>query len=255
MQDLTVALVQADQVWENKIANFNNYLRLTDDIEADLIILPEMFNTGFTMNTAGMSEPFDESASIDWLKEFSSSKNSAVFTSLIIEYGGSFFNRGVFITPEGELTTYDKRKTFSLASEDEYFSSGNSEVILDYKNWKINLQICYDLRFPELIRNKLINGQPAYDLLLYVANWPEKRSKHWKALLPARAIENQSYVVGVNRVGTDDKGTTYSGDSVLVDALGNCDWLKSSEEQVSTFVINKNELNRIREMLPFLKDR
>lgn len=255
MQDLTVALVQADQVWEDKIANFKNYLRLTDDIEADLIILPEMFNTGFTMNTAGMSEPFDESASIDWLKEFSRSKNSAVFTSLIIEDGGSFFNRGVFITPEGELTIYDKRKTFSLASEDEYFSSGNSEVILDYRNWKINLQICYDLRFPELIRNKLINGQPAYDLLLYVANWPEKRSKHWKALLPARAIENQSFVVGVNRVGTDDKGHTYSGDSVLVDALGNCDWLKSSEEQISTFVINKNELNRIREMLPFLKDR
>lgn len=255
MQDLTVTLVQADQVWEDKIANFKNYLRLTDDIEADLIILPEMFNTGFTMNTAGMSEPFDESASIDWLKEFSRSKNSAVFTSLIIEDGGSFFNRGVFITPEGELTIYDKRKTFSLASEDEYFSSGNSEVILDYRNWKINLQICYDLRFPELIRNKLINGQPAYDLLLYVANWPEKRSKHWKALLPARAIENQSFVVGVNRVGTDDKGHTYSGDSVLVDALGNCDWLKSSEEQVSTFVINKNELNRIREMLPFLKDR
>lgn len=255
MQDITVALVQADQVWEDKTANFKNYLRLTDNVEADLIILPEMFNTGFTMNTTEMSEPFENSASIDWLREFSKLRNAAVYTSLIIEDAGSFFNRGVFITPEGQTAIYDKRKTFSLASEDEYFSSGNSEVILDYKNWKINLQICYDLRFPELIRNKLIDGKPAYDLLLYVANWPEKRSKHWKALIPARAIENQSYVVGVNRVGTDDKGHTYSGNSVLVDALGNCHWLESSQEQVSTFVIKRNELNKIREMLPFLKDR
>jgi len=255
MQDLNISLVQANQVWEDKSANFKNYLRLIDGIDTDLFIFPEMFNTGFTMNTSEMSEPFENSPSIDWLMNLSKSKDSAIYTSLIIEEDGSFFNRGVFITPDGELTTYDKRKTFSLASEDDFFESGKSEVIVEYKDWKINLQICYDLRFPELIRNRLVGGEPAYDVLLYVANWPKKRSNHWKTLLPARAIENQSYVVGVNRVGTDAKGHDYSGDSVLIDAMGNCRWLESSQEQVNTFVINKNELNRIREMLPFLKDR
>ena len=255
MQDLNISLVQANQVWEDKSANFKNYLRLIDGIDTDLFIFPEMFNTGFTMNTSEMSEPFENSPSIDWLMNLSKSKDSAIYTSLIIEEDGSFFNRGVFITPDGELTTYDKRKTFSLASEDDFFESGKSEVIVEYKDWKINLQICYDLRFPELIRNRLVGCEPAYDVLLYVANWPKKRSNHWKTLLPARAIENQSYVVGVNRVGTDAKGHDYSGDSVLIDAMGNCRWLESSQEQVNTFVINKNELNRIREMLPFLKDR
>lgn len=255
MQDLTLTLVQADQIWEDVQANLTHYEELLSSIEkSDIIILPEMFQTAFSMNTS-LAETMD-GPSISWLKKMAQEKQSAFYTSLMISENDQHFNRGVFVLPSGEITHYDKRKTFGLAKENDYFSSGTAEQIVTWKGWKIQLQICYDLRFPEISRNRIDeNGQPAYDLLLYVANWPEKRSPHWKALLTARAIENQSYVVGVNRVGLDANNFSYSGDSKLVNALGEENLLPIHAESCQSFVISKTDLLKIREMLPFLSDR
>lgn len=255
MQDLSITVVQADQIWENKSANFENYLRLLDDSTSDLIVLPEMFQTGFSMNTA-LAEDFQSSESIEWLKALSKSKDAAVYTSAMIRTDEGTYNRGLFVQPDGTVQHYDKRKTFGLAKEDQFFLSGANETIVEYKGWKIHLQICYDLRFPEIVRNKILpNQSAAYDVILYVANWPEKRSAHWNALLKARAIENQCYVVGVNRVGKDVKELTYSGNSQLVNALGEVKELPAHEEKTRTFIINLRELVKVRELLPFLRDR
>lgn len=252
MRDIKVTLVQADQKWEDKEGNFENYINLLQNVDSDLILLPEMFNTCFSMNTE-FSESMD-GKSIAWLKELAKNKNAAVYTSLMIEDGGGFYNRGVFIYPDGRLKHYDKRKTFGLAGEDKHFNNGVSETIVDYEGWKFQLQICYDLRFPEIVRNEIIDGRPKYDVILYVANWPEKRSVHWKTLLNARAIENQSYVFGVNRFGSDDNGIKYSGDSLFTDALGKVIELPT-KETVQSFVIKLKSLTEIREKLPFLIDR
>lgn len=255
MQDLKVTLVQADQIWEDKQANFNNYKKLLADLgETDLILLPEMFNTGFSMNAVALAEDFNHSPSIDWLKELSKEKNAAIYTSLIIKVETSYFNRGVFIQPTGSVAVYDKRQTFSLAGEDKVFQSGTEQTIVEYKGWKINLQICYDLRFPELSLNKLENNNAQYDLSLYVANWPEKRIAHWDALLVARAIENQAFVIGVNRFGIDHNDLSYNGHSQIIDALGEPKLLNQAET-TETFVLNHSDLMDTRTRLPFLKDR
>jgi omega-amidase len=255
MHDLTVTLVQADQIWEDVQANLDHYESLLSAVDkTDLIVLPEMFQTAFSMNTS-LAETMD-GKSIAWLKEMAAQKDCAIYTSLMIAEGDHHYNRGVFVFPSGDFETYDKRKTFGLAKENEHFASGQNERIVHWRGWNIQLQICYDLRFPEIVRNRIDStGTPVYDLIVYVANWPEKRSAHWKALLKARAIENQSYVVGVNRVGIDANGFNYSGDSQIIDALGNRLLASSPTEWVETFVIYKNELTKIREMLPFLSDR
>jgi len=256
MQDLKVTLVQANQLWEDKPGNFSNYEKLLKEVDTDLIVLPEMFNTGFSMNTEQLAENANESESIRWLQRIAQEKQAAIYTSLIIKDGSQVFNRGVFAEPNGTLTYYDKRKTFGLAHEDQFFASGTSESIVEYAGWKFQLQICYDLRFPEISRNHIAPNQlPAYDVLLYVANWPEKRSMHWKALLSARAIENQCFVVGVNRVGKDAKKLVYSGDSQVVDALGNVTSLVRNKETTTTIVMKHQDLHQTREKLPFLKDR
>lgn len=255
MQDLRVTLVQANQKWEDKAANFENYSRLLDSIETDLIVLPEMFQTGFSMNTTEMAEDLESSKSIEWLKQLAIEKKCAVYTSLMISRDGKIYNEGVFVQPNQRTSYYSKRKTFGLAGENEHFASGNDETIVDYLGWNIQLQICYDLRFPEIVRNRILPNQlPAYDVIIYVANWPEKRSVHWDTLLYARAIENQSFVIGVNRVGQDEKGLDYCGDSMLVNAQGEDEKLEPKEECVKTFVLNKQELVNTRESLPFLKD-
>ena len=255
MRDLTVTLVQADQIWENVQANLDHYESLLENVvSTDLIVLPEMFQTAFSMNTflaEKMTGP-----SVSWLKKIAAEKDCALYTSLMISEDDTFYNRGIFVFPSGELSIYNKRKTFGLAKENDYFTAGNKEQIVSWKGWNIQLQICYDLRFPEICRNRMLeNGDAAYDLILYVANWPEKRSLHWNALLTARAIENQCYVAGVNRVGTDDNGFTYSGNSKSIDPLGVESNLPISVESCTSLVINKDKLNKIREMLPFLSDR
>ena len=256
MQDLKVSLVQANQVWEDKLANLSNYSKLIENIkETDLIILPEMFHTAFSMNAEEFAETMDDSIGINWLKDKSLEKNAAIYTSLIIKENNHFFNRGVFVYPTGEIKTYDKRKSFGLAGEDRVYTAGDSKTIVEFRNWKIQLQICYDLRFPEITRNTIDeNGNPLYDILIYVANWPEKRRVHWETLLAARAIENQSYTIGLNRVGVDGKGLIYSGDSLICDALGNIQKLTPHNEEVITTQLSQKELKTIRKDLPFLKD-
>jgi predicted amidohydrolase len=256
MRNLKVALVQANQTWEDKARNLAHLEDLITSIEAvDLILLPEMFQTAFSMNVEALAENENDSASLNWLKLISQKKSAAIYTSMIIEENGSFYNRGVFVKPTGEVIAYNKRKLFGLAGEDNFFTAGDTAVIVDFEGWKFNLQICYDLRFPEMARNRIApNGSPIYDVLLYVANWPEKRASHWKALLTARAIENQCYTIGLNRVGHDGKGLTYSGDSMLVDALGEQIKCNPSQEEVLVLELNHDKLTEVRQLLPFLKD-
>lgn len=257
MQDLKIALVQSNQIWEDKEANFIHYTQLLRDLpDVDLILFPEMFHTGFSMNVKLLAEKMDNSIGLDWLKKTAKEKNAAIYTSLIIEEEGSYYNRGVFVFPNGHVEQYDKRKTFGLAGEDLVYTAGDKEMIVDYKGWAFQLQICYDLRFPEIARNRLDSNHIAvYDVILYVANWPQKRIVHWKTLLKARAIENQSYVVGVNRIGIDGKGLIYSGDSMLVDSLGEEIECQVDKEEIKIVSLSRNNLNSTRKTLPFLKDR
>ncbi len=255
MQDLRITFVQADQIWEDKTANLKHYEALLKPVTAtDLILLPEMFQTGFSMNTGSLAENMENSPGISWLKQQAAEKNAAFYTSLIIEEDGNYYNRGVFIAPSGDITCYDKRKLFGMAEESDHFTAGTKEVIVDYLGWRINLQICYDLRFPENCRNGEIDGEAVYDVLLYVANWPERRIKHWSVLLPARAIENQCYVAGLNRVGRDNLGLSYNGQSKLINLFGEEISNLSDTESVITCSISYLELKQSREKLPFLKD-
>ncbi len=255
MQNLKVGLAQANQIWENKKANFDNYQRLINSSEkVDLLVLPEMFSTGFSMQPQKLAESFFTSESIAWLRELANTKNCAITTSLIIEENGKYYNRMVFIEPNGILHHYDKRQLFTLAKEDKHYAAGRENKIVQYKGWHINLQVCYDLRFPENCRNKVESNKFEYDTLIYVANWPEKRKEHWKTLLKARAIENQCYVIGVNRVGVDGKEFKYSGDSAIINALGEVE-CTSNEEVVLVGELNADTLNHVRESIPFLKDK
>ena len=254
MQDLKVTLVQANQIWEDKAANFSNYLRLLESINEpiDLVIFPEMFDTGFSMNVE-LAEDWNSNPSVNFLIDLAAKKDVAIYTSLMVKENDHFYNRGVFVYPSGEISFYDKRKSFGLGGEDKFYTAGETETIVNFKDWKINLQICYDLRFPEIARNFEIDQQPKYDLLLYVANWPVKRVEHWKTLLKARAIENQSFVIGVNRFGDDPNGLSYSGDSTCIDPLGNLQ-CQLENETILTTTLSEFTLNNTRTSLPFLKD-
>lgn len=256
MQDLRVSLVQTHQFWEDKQRNFEHFENMLSALEpTDILIFPEMFHTGFTMNAVEMAEPMDGQG-IQWLTVQAKKWNAAVVASLIIEEDDHYFNRMVFIEPTGQIHTYDKRKLFTLAKEDEHYTKGSENTIVRYKGWNILLQVCYDLRFPEQCRNKLSSfGEPTYDLLIYVANWPNRRSLHWKTLLQARAIENQCYVIGVNRVGSDASELTYSGDSSVIDALGIIKNQVAEREDVIVTSLDKFELEEIRKKLAFLKDQ
>jgi predicted amidohydrolase len=223
--------------------------------KSDLILLPEMFHTGFSMDAETLAETM-KATGIAWLKKMSSEKNTAIYTSLIIKENGQFYNRGVFVQPDGLVQVYDKQKRFALAGEDLVYSAGTKNTIVHWRGWNIKLQICYDLRFPEIARNSVdADGHAEYDVLLYVANWPERRALHWKSLLVARAIENQCYVVGLNRVGTDGNNLSYSGDSMVVDALGTVHGCAPSIEEIKTVTLNYKDLMTVRQQLPFLKDK
>ena len=257
MQNLTVTLVQCEQFWEDKTANLAHFDSLLKEIETtDLILLPEMFHTSFSMNPAKLAESMEDSLALKWLRKTAFEKNCAIYTSFIAQENDAFYNRGIFMFPAGNFEIYDKRKLFSLAGEQEVFTAGAKETIIEYLGWKIQLQICYDLRFPEIARNRWVSSEnPAYDILLYVANWPEKRVLHWKTLLAARAIENQSYVIGVNRVGKDGKAIDYSGDSAVIDVLGNqLVTFEYAQEAIKKIELNKEKLDEIRKQLAFLKD-
>ena len=217
MQNLTVTLIQTELDWENAAANLRRFDTLLLDLknDTDLIVLPEMFTTGFSMNAAQLAEEM-QGAAVAWLRQTARRFQANVLGSIIITEGGKYFNRLCWTTPDGQLQTYDKKHLFRYAGEEKVYTAGQNRLLVDIKGWKIRPFICYDLRFPVWNRNT----RNAYDLAIFIANWPAKRAAHWKALLQARAIENQAYVVGVNRIGTDGHGISYSGDSSIIDPRG-----------------------------------
>ena len=257
MQNLKITLVQAEQHWEKKEENLAHYEDLLRSVEkTDIIVLPEMFHTGFTMNAVDLAEEGENGMALTWLRKMSQEMNAAFYTSYIAKEDEFHFNRGVFVEPNGRITHYDKRKLFTLASEEKTYKSGKVKTRILYKGWKLQFQICYDLRFPEISRNGMVDHKSAkFDVLLYIANWPERRNLHWKSLLQARAIENQCYVVGVNRVGKDGKELTYSGDSSVFNANGELiSTILPSHEMVQTIELNHEILTEFRSQLAFLKD-
>ena len=245
---INITIIQSNIIWEDKDSNLKNYQSKIDNIESDLIILPEMFTTGFTMNPKSLAETMS-GETVQWMKENASKMNSAICGSIIIQEDSKYFNRFIWVNPDGSIHHYDKKHLFSFVGEDKNYTPGNEKLIIEYKGWKICSLICYDLRFPVWSRNS-----EDYDLLIYVANWPTKRKLAWKSLLVARAIENQCYVIGVNRVGYDENNY-YSGESKLVNALGETLYVNSHVEDIYTTTISKYELNKVRTQLPFLNDK
>ncbi len=254
MQTLTISLIQSELHWEDKEANMRVFESKINAIseKTELIVLPEMFSTGFSMNPEKLAEDMDGST-IQWMKETSRKKKAAITGSLIIEEEGQFYNRLVLMLPNGKYYYYDKRHLFSYAQEHSHYTAGNKKLIGTLNGWKINFQVCYDLRFPVWAR-QASDPQLQYDIYINVANWPDKRRNAWQTLLAARAIENQCYVIGVNRVGKDGNGHSYSGDSSVIDPLGNIIWTQEKEESVHTCTFEKTLLQEVRSHFPFLKD-
>ncbi len=250
MQPLTVQTIQADLTWEDPATNLQHFDQLlsSTSVEADLIILPEMFSTGFTMQPEKVAH--HAPATIEWMKEKAREKNAVLTGSIVVETEGRYYNRLIWMTPEGSFDHYDKKYLFCLAGEDKHYSPGEKLQLFQWKGWKICPLICYDLRFPEWSRNT-----KDYDLLIYVASWPEKRIEAWKTLLQARAIENQSYTIGVNRVGKDENGHAYSGDSCVVDFGGAVIYQITKLEQVGTVTLDYQAQQLFRRKLPYLKDQ
>jgi predicted amidohydrolase len=230
--------------------------------KTEVVILPEMFSTGFSMQPEKFAETMD-SETFAWMKRIASTKKIILTGSLMIkarsplEKAGdeAYFNRLIWMLPNGDYGCYDKRHLFAYGDEHNHYSSGNKRLIASAKGWKINLQVCYDLRFPVWARQRINDeGKPDYDVLIYVANWPERRSLAWKTLLQSRAIENQCYVIGVNRVGEDGNNIHYAGESMVIDQLGEILYCKKDEEDIFTIELNKQHLEEIRNRFPFWKD-
>jgi predicted amidohydrolase len=247
MRDLRVTLVQSMLHWEDAAANRAMFGLKLSALKGttDLILLPEMWTTGFSMRSAEMAEEMS-GPTVTWMRAQARDLDAAIYGSLIIHDGGQRFNRGLFVTPDGGVVAYDKRHLFRFADETSYYAPGRERVIVEWRGWRLLLQICFDLRFPVFSRNR---GD--YDAILYVANWPEARRYPWSQLLIARAIENQGYVVGANRVGMDGKGIHYSGDSVLIDPKGQviaaCE---PSQEQILTGTLDGGTLADFRGKFP-----
>ena len=248
---MKIALIQTALHWENPDANRNHIEKLILSIteSVDLIVLPEMFSTGFTMNPKDVAETM-LGDTIAWLKSIAKFKNLAIVGSLVVKENNQYYNRLLFVYPSGEINKYDKRHLFTLAGEDKIYTAGNERLIVDYLGFKICPLICYDLRFPVFSRNT-----ENYDLLLYVANWPKPRVNAWDILLKARAVENQCFVIGVNRVGLDNSNHEYVGHSQAVDFSGNYLLTPQNNESVFIVTIDKNEMIAMRKKLDFLADR
>ncbi|TDE31751.1 nitrilase family protein [Flavobacterium ranwuense] len=248
---MKVILIQALLIWENPKLNRDYFEARINEIASavDLIVLPEMFTSGFTMSPENVAEIM-QGETITWLKVLAKARNCAITGSLVIEENSNFYNRMVFVFPSGQIQFYDKKHLFTLAGEDKVYTRGNQKIIVDYLGWKICPLICYDLRFPAFSRNS-----EDYDLLIYVASWPKTRTNAWDALLKARAIENMSYAIGVNRIGTDANGYEYIGHSQAVDFLGN--YVLEPDESESFFLVelDKEKMLETRQKLGFLNDR
>ena len=269
MAPLTITTLQTNLVWENKIANLDYLGKKINGLQekTEIVVLPEMFSTGFCVHPQLFAETM-EGETLQWMKEISADNKIILTGSLIIKENDQYYNRLIWMLPNGEFGYYDKRHLFGFAEEDKHYTAGNKRLIASVKGWKINLQICYDLRFPVWARNRITpidpsmaeelqtspNVRPEFDVLLYVANWPERRSHAWKTLLCARAIENQCYVVGVNRVGMDGNNVSHSGNSLVIDPLGEVLYHMADEEDIFTITLQKEWLNDIRRKYPFWKD-
>lgn len=263
MSTLSITTIQTNLHWEDKKANLQMLEEKINSIneKTEIVVLPEMFSTGFSMQpdlfAETMSAPSGtdgDGETVQWMKRIAAEKKIILTGSIIIEEAGQFFNRLIWMLPNGQFGVYDKRHRFAYAGEDNHYTAGTKRLIASVKGWKINLQVCYDLRFPVWARQQSQPEGSEYDILLYVANWPERRSHAWQTLLQARAIENQCYVVGVNRVGIDGNGITHSGDSMIVDPMGEVLYTKKDAEDIFTITLNKAELDTTREKFPFLKD-
>jgi omega-amidase len=254
-QLLTFTLIQTDLSWEDKSTNLQMLEQKINSIKekTEIVVLPEMFSTGFSMNPAKLAETMN-GETVEWMKRVAIHKKIILTGSVIIREEGNYFNRLVWMLPNGQFGIYDKRHRFAFAGEDQHYTEGHKRLIASVKGWHINLLVCYDLRFPVWSRQEPRSGEPEYDVLLYVANWPERRSTAWKTLLQARAIENQCYVVGVNRVGKDGNDIYYSGDSMVIDPLGEILYHKKDEEDIFTITLNKEHVQSVREKFPFWKD-
>ncbi len=255
MSTLTISTIQTSLLWEEKSANLHMLEQKIASIEekTEIVVLPEMFSTGFSMNPSLLAEKMD-GETIQWMQRVSRENGIILTGSVIIEEEEKFYNRLIWMLPNGQYGHYDKRHLFAYAGENEKYSPGNKRLIASVKGWKINLQVCYDLRFPVWARQQIKEDGAEYDLLLYVANWPERRSHAWKTLLCARAIENQCYVIGVNRVGTDGNNIYHSGNSLVIDPLGQVLYHMADEEDVFTITVQKEKLDEVREKFPFWKD-
>ncbi len=248
---MKIAIIQSNLSWEEPNTNRALFYKKITEVkgEVDLIVLPEMFTSGFTMNPNQVAEPMN-GESVVWLKDIAKQRNCAITGSVVIEENGDYFNRLLFVFPTGEIEIYDKKHLFSLAGEDKKYKAGKSKIIIDYRGFRICPLICYDLRFPVFSRNV-----EDYDILLYVANWPETRINAWDILLRARAIENQCFTIGVNRIGEDHNQLSYNGHSQAIDFLGNYLLEPQEKEGVFIFELDKNQMISSRKSLGFLSDK
>ncbi len=261
MPTLSITTIQSNLVWEDKAANLRLLEQMINSIKekTEIVVLPEMFNTGFSMKPEVFAETMD-GESVEWMKRVSRENGIVLTGSLMIEEAGNYYNRLVWMLPNEQYGYYDKRHLFAFGEEDKHYKPGNKRLIASVKGWKINLMVCYDLRFPVWARQTPLSagrgdgGEVEYDVLIYVANWPERRSHAWKTLLCARAIENQCYVVGVNRVGSDANNIYYSGNSLVIDPLGQVLYHMADDEDVNTIVLQKEMLEDVRSKFPFWKD-
>ncbi len=252
MQDkLNIALIQSNLVWENPSENIKNFTAKIKTINkpVDVIVLPEMFTTGFSMNASVLAETIN-GATVMWMKQMAKKTNAAIVGSLIVTENNAYYNRLLFVFPSGKIQTYNKRHTFTLAGEDKVYAQGASKLIVNYKGWRICPLICYDLRFPVWSRNT-----ENYHVLLYVANWPVSRITAWDTLLKARAIENMCYVVGLNRIGTDQQSNQYSGHSAVYNVLGNTLTCIKNDEATEVVTLDKQTMAHHRNTLGFLNDQ
>jgi omega-amidase len=268
--ELKITTLQLDLVWENKTQNLQKIDEILRGVgKTDVIVLPEMFTTGFSMTPEKWAEPmFGET--FNWLKTKALEYDTAITGSFICEENGQYFNRLIWMQPDGTFYKYDKRHLFSLAGEQHHYKEGVKRITIEWRGWQICPLVCYDLRFPVWSRNTLnfqnsdfssqntegVQNTPSYyDVLIYVANWPAIRANAWKSLLVARAIENQAYVVGVNRVGNDGNQIWHSGDSAVIDFKGGIIFETSEKENISTTILNRGDLLKFRNKFGFLNDQ
>jgi len=248
---MKTALIQFDTLWENKHVNLeyvqDKILNLPDAV--DLVILPEMFTTGFTMNPEMVAEE-EQGETLQIIQKLATDKQTAITASWVVKEENNYYNRLFFVFPDGSYQIYNKRHLFTLAGEEKVYKAGNEKLIVSYKGWNICLLVCYDLRFP--VYSRIVDQN--YDLLVYVASWPDRRIDAWNALLKARAIENMSYVVAVNRCGTDPNGVEYSGHSQVIDFMGSYILDPLINEQIYITELEKDSLQTARQKFAFLND-